>query len=50
MTIGELKKKLEDFNDNAEVLFEERISGGEFSFEAMAGMYGQKGNLVIYML
>ena len=50
MTIGELKKKLEDFNDNTEVLVEEKISGDEFSFEVMAGMYEQKGNLVIYML
>lgn len=50
MTVGELKKKLEDFNDNAEVLFEEKISGDELSFEMMAGMYGRKGNLIIYML
>ena len=50
MTVAELKKKLEDFNDNAEVLVEEKISGGEFSFELMAGMYGRKGNLIIYML
>ena len=49
MTIGELKKKLEDFNDNAEVLVEEKISGKDFSFETLAGMYDQKGNLVIYM-
>ena len=49
MTVGDLKKKLEDFNDNAEVLVEEKISGDEFSFELMAGMYGRNGNLVIYM-
>lgn len=50
MTIGELKKKLEGLNDNAEVLAEEKISGGEFTFEALAGMYISEGNLVIYML
>lgn len=50
MTIGDLKKKLVGLNDNAEVLVEEKISGGEFTFEAMAGMYVSKGNLVIYML
>ena len=50
MTVADLKKKLEDFNDNAEVLVEEKISGDEFPFETMAGMYGRKGNLVIYML
>ena len=49
MTVGELKKKLEVLNDNAEVLIEEKISGDEFSFEIMAGMYERKGNLVIYM-
>ena len=50
MTIGELKKKLEGLDDNAEVLAEEKISGGEFTFETLAGMYINEGNLVIYML
>ena len=50
MTIRELKKKLEGLDDNAEVLAEEKISGGEFTFEALAGMYISEGNLVIYML
>ncbi len=50
MTIGELKKKLETLNDNAEVMVEEKISGDEFSFETMAGMYVRKGNLVFYLL
>ena len=50
MTVADLKKKLEGLNDNAEVLVEEKISGDEFSFEIMAGMYERKGNLVIYML
>ena len=50
MTIGELKKKLKGLNDNAEVLVEEKINGGEFTFEDLAGMYVSKGNLVIYML
>ena len=50
MTVGELKKKLEGLNDNADVLVEEKISGNECSFEIMAGMYERKGNLVIYML
>lgn len=49
MTVADLKKKLEEFNDNAEVLVEEKISGDEFSFEMMAGMYNRKGNLVIYL-
>lgn len=49
MTVADLKKKLEEFNDNAEVLVEEKISGDEFSFETMAGMYNRKGNLVIYL-
>ena len=50
MTVADLKKKLENLNNNAEVLVEEKISGDEFSFEIMAGMYERKGNLVIYML
>ena len=50
MTVAELKNKLENLNDNAEVLFEEKISGDEFSFEIMAGTYIRNGNLVIYML
>ena len=50
MIVADLKKKLEGLNDNAEVLVEEKISGDEFSFEIMAGMYERKGNLVIYML
>lgn len=43
MTIGELKKKLVGLNDNAEVLAEEKISGGDFTFEALAGMYVKFG-------
>ena len=50
MTVGELKKKLEDVNDNAEVLVEEKIIGGKFSFEIIAGTYERQGKLVIYMI
>ena len=50
MTVAELKKKLECLDGNAEVLVEEKISGDEFSFETMGGMYVRKGNIVFYLI
>ena len=49
MTVAELKKKLEGLDDNAKVLAEEKISGGEFDFEILMGTFVHDGNIVFWV-